>query len=70
VAGLVLLTATTLKVFLVDASALEGVLRILSFLFLGVPLIGIGMLYTKVLNAEAKPGGAVKPADGAAAETV
>jgi uncharacterized membrane protein len=52
-AGLVLLTATALKVFLVDASALEGVLRILSFLGLGVALIGIGKLYTAVLNAEA-----------------
>ena len=53
VAGLVLLTATALKVFLVDASALAGALRILSFLGLGVALIGIGKLYTAVLNAEA-----------------
>jgi uncharacterized membrane protein len=54
-AGLVLLTATILKVFLIDASALEGVLRILSFLGLGVALIGIGKLYTAVLTAEAAP---------------
>ena len=54
-AGLVLLTATTIKVFLVDAGALEGVLRILSFLVLGVALIGIGKLYTRVLDAEARP---------------
>jgi len=53
-----------IKVFLVDASALEGLLRILSFLFLGVPLIGIGMLYTKVLNAEAKPGQGARPGGG------
>lgn len=52
-AGLVLLTATTVKVFWADAAALEGVLRILSFLFLGLALIGIGKLYTRVLNAEA-----------------
>jgi uncharacterized membrane protein len=52
-AGLVLLTAMTLKAFLMDAAALEGVLRILSFLGLGVALIFIGKLYTKVLNAEA-----------------
>ncbi|WP_114953155.1 DUF2339 domain-containing protein [Sphingosinicella terrae] len=51
-AGLVLLTATMLKVFLVDASALEGVLRILSFLGLGVALIGIGRLYGPILRAE------------------
>jgi uncharacterized membrane protein len=51
-AGLVLLTATILKVFLSDASALEGILRILSFLGLGVALIGIGRLYGPVLRAE------------------
>ena len=56
-AGLVLLTATTIKVFAVDAGALEGVLRILSFLVLGIALIGIGKLYTKVLDAEARPAG-------------
>jgi uncharacterized membrane protein len=55
VAGLALLTATVLKVFLVDAAALEGVLRILSFLGLGLALIGIGLLYGKVLGREAKP---------------
>jgi uncharacterized membrane protein len=55
VAGLVFLTVTTAKVFLIDAAALEGVLRILSFLVLGIALIGIGKLYTKVLDAEAKP---------------
>ena len=53
-AGLLLLTATILKVFLIDAAALEGVWRILSFLGLGIALIGIGKLYTKVLSAEAK----------------
>jgi uncharacterized membrane protein len=52
IAGLGLLTATTFKVFLVDASKLEGLLRILSFLGLGVALIGIGQLYRKVLDAE------------------
>jgi uncharacterized membrane protein len=51
-AGLVLLTATILKVFLVDASELEGVLRIISFLGLGVALIAIGRIYGPVLRAE------------------
>ena len=51
-AGLVLLAATSVKVFVSDASALEGVLRILSFMGLGVALIGIGLLYTKILSAE------------------
>ena len=51
-AGLLLLTATLLKVFLIDASELDGMLRILSFLGLGIALIGIGRLYGPVLRAE------------------
>ena len=51
-AGLILLTATIVKVFLIDASELEGIWRILSFLGLGVALIGIGRLYGPVLRAE------------------
>jgi len=53
-AGLVLLTGTIVKVFLFDAGALEGIWRILSFLGLGVALIGIGRLYGPVLRAEAR----------------
>jgi uncharacterized membrane protein len=53
-AGLILLTATILKVFLLDASELRGVLRILSFLALGIALIGMGRLYGTVLRAERK----------------
>ncbi|WP_294321035.1 DUF2339 domain-containing protein [uncultured Sphingomonas sp.] len=45
--GLTLLTLTTLKVFLIDAAALEGVLRILSFMALGGALIGIGWAYRR-----------------------
>ena len=52
-AGLLLLTATILQVFLVDASELEGILRILSFLGLGIALIGIARIYGPVLRAEA-----------------
>ena len=55
-AGLVLLTATIVKVFLVDASALTGLLRILSFLVLGIALIGIGRLYGPILRAEREEG--------------
>lgn len=51
VAGLALLTVVTLKVFLIDAAALEGVLRILSFMGLGIALIGIGWAYGKVMRA-------------------
>ncbi len=53
-AGLILLTATILKVFLLDAAELRGVLRILSFLGLGIALIAMGKLYGTVLRAESK----------------
>ena len=56
-AGLLLLTATIFKVFLIDASALEGIWRILSFLGLGAALILIGRLYGPVLRAGAGAGG-------------
>jgi uncharacterized membrane protein len=55
-AGLLLLTATIVKVFLIDASELKGILRILSFLGLGIALIGIGRLYGPVLRAEREDG--------------
>ncbi|MCP3731978.1 DUF2339 domain-containing protein [Sphingomonas sp. MG17] len=55
VAGLVLLTVVTLKVFLVDAAALDGVLRILSFLGLGIALIGISWVYGRFLGRAARP---------------
>jgi len=51
IAGLALLTAVTLKVFLIDAAALEGILRILSFLGLGLALIGIGWAYGRIAPA-------------------
>jgi uncharacterized membrane protein len=62
VAGLAVLTLTVCKVFLIDAAALEGVLRILSFLGLGIALIGIGVLYGKMLGRENGP--AEKPLMG------
>ncbi len=51
-AGLALLTFVTVKVFLIDAAALDGLLRILSFLGLGVALIGIGWAYRRFLAAQ------------------
>lgn len=53
-AGLALLTAVTVKVFLIDAAALTGVLRILSFLGLGIALIGIGWAYGRVMGTAEK----------------
>ena len=40
---------TVLKVFLIDMSNLEGILRALSFIGLGAVLIGIGLFYQKIL---------------------
>lgn len=56
VAGLGLLTATVLKVFVFDAAALEGLLRIASFAGLGGALIGMGKLYGTVLGRKATSG--------------
>ena len=53
VAGLSLLTLVTLKVFLIDAAALTGLLRILSFLGLGIALIGIGWAYGRIMGQAA-----------------
>ncbi|WP_156680379.1 DUF2339 domain-containing protein [Sphingomonas profundi] len=50
IAGLGLLTLVSLKVFLVDAAALQGILRALSFLGLGLALIGIGWAYGRFLG--------------------
>jgi uncharacterized membrane protein len=50
VAGLALLTVTTLKVFVIDAAALEGLLRVLSFMGLGVALMGIGWAYSRFVG--------------------
>ena len=49
VGSLLLLLLTVGKVFFVDASELEGLYRVLSFLGLGCVLIGIGFFYNKVV---------------------
>ncbi len=67
VAGLALLTVVTLKVFLVDAAALDGVLRILSFLGLGIALIGISWVYGRFLGRAVRPKASVA-GDGAASQ--
>lgn len=45
----VLVTLTTFKVFLFDLSGLEGAWRALSFIGLGLVLIGIGAVYQRLL---------------------
>lgn len=48
-AGLV--TLTVVKVFLIDMSELEGVLRAFSFMGLGAALIGIGLFYQRIFTS-------------------
>ena len=61
-ASAVLISMTVVKVFILDLSGLEGVLRALSFLGLGAALIGIGMVYQKLVFA--RPAGG-KPKEAA-----
>jgi uncharacterized membrane protein len=52
IASLLLMLAAVAKVFILDTSGLEGLLRIASFVALGFSLIGIGWLYSRQLRAE------------------
>ncbi|WP_414471818.1 DUF2339 domain-containing protein [Microvirga sp. M2] len=49
IASAVYLVLAVLKVFIVDLSHLEGVMRALSFIGLGLVLIGIGLVYQRFL---------------------
>lgn len=55
IASLVLMLAAVAKVFLLDASGLDGLLRIASFVALGFSLIGIGWLYSRQLRRDGAP---------------
>lgn len=55
IASLVLMLGAVAKVFLFDASGLEGLLRIGSFVVLGFSLIGIGWLYSRQLQRGTLP---------------
>ena len=48
-ASAAVVTLTIAKVFLVDMAALTGIFRALSFIGLGVVLVGIGWLYQRLL---------------------
>jgi uncharacterized membrane protein len=52
IGSLLLMLVAVGKVFLLDASGLEGLLRIVSFLALGFSLIGIGWLYSRYLRPD------------------
>jgi uncharacterized membrane protein len=45
-----LVLVSVAKVFLIDMSNLEGILRALSFIGLGAVLIGIGLFYQRILS--------------------
>ena len=53
-ASLALVLATTAKLFLFDMAALEGLLRVASFLGLGLSLIAIGWVYQRYVFAPAR----------------
>lgn len=50
IGSLVLILLAVLKVFLVDAAGLEGLLRVASFVALGASLIAIGWVYSRQLS--------------------
>jgi uncharacterized membrane protein len=57
-AGLAVMVLVVLKVFLADLSDLSGLLRVFSFIGLGLSLVGIGWLYTHLgPQGEAEEGG-------------
>jgi hypothetical protein len=58
IASLALMLAAVGKVFLFDASGLQGVTRIASFVALGLSLIGIGWLYSRYLGSDRAAGAA------------
>jgi uncharacterized membrane protein len=47
IASLALVTITILKVFFIDAKELEGLLRVVSFLGLGLTLLGLSYFYSR-----------------------
>lgn len=54
-ASALLVLVAVLKVFLIDMSNLEGILRALSFIGLGAVLIGIGLFYQHILRRVTPP---------------
>ena len=56
IASAVYLVLAVLKVFIIDLSSLEGVMRAVSFIGLGLVLIGIGLVYQRFLARQ--PGNA------------
>lgn len=57
IGSLVLMLIAVVKVFLIDAAGLEGLLRIASFMALGFSLIGIGWVYSRQLSRQTTDAG-------------
>ena len=55
-AGLALLALVIAKIFLVDMSDLEGLLRVASFLGLGMALLGVSYLHRRLHGEDAAEG--------------
>jgi uncharacterized membrane protein len=58
-ASLIVMAAAIIKVFVFDTRQLDDLLRVFSFLLLGVTLLGLGYLYQRFVFA--RPGGAAQP---------
>ncbi len=52
-AGMVLLLAVTAKIFLIDMSDLQGLLRVASFMGLGLSLLGLAFLHQQLARPDA-----------------
>ena len=52
-AAMAVITLAVCKAFLIDMAGLEGLLRALSFIGLGGSLVGIGLVYQRLLQREA-----------------
>jgi len=61
-ASAAVMVATVVKVFVSDMADLEGVLRALSFIGLGLVLVAMGWLYQRLLAREKPPAAASGPA--------
>lgn len=55
VGSLAIILIAVVKVFLVDAAGLDGLLRVASFMALGFSLIGIGWVYSRQLRSRPAP---------------
>jgi len=53
-AGLAMFALVTLKVFLWDMGGLDGLWRVVSFLGLGLSLIGLGAIYRRFVSVKAR----------------